>query len=456
MPRLHRPPHRTQRGVGALVVVMVLFFIMSMVAAYASRNMIFEQRTSANNARSTQAFEAAEAGLEWAIAMLNGGRVDDVCADTNNIATDSFRNRHLEPAPLRPEGYFRARQWDNAGVDEALQPSCVLGKDEGGQPRWSCSCPSGAAPVLAEPAGAGPKPTFRIRLETVDQPGVVRVWSQGCSNFGNQCFAGATERSDAVAEVNALVGLAPSLTQTPAAAMTVRGDLDAPDIRVSNAQGAVINAGGTVTPANFMGPAGSPALVVDVDDSLPGPYYTGPAHAGGLTRGEWMFLAAFGMPPAVYRTQPAVVRMTCADACAQKLIDAAARFPGRVIWIDGDLIIDDDAPPVTIGSVAAPAVVIASGDMTFGNGSNVTINGVVYSRGARWVATGSTALVNGAFVAEGRSAVDPTDDGRFTVAGAPAIVFDATVLNYLKKAQVRDALDFGSIVRVPGSWRDFR
>ena len=44
---------------------MVLFFIMSLVAAYASRNLIFEQRTSANNYRSTQAFEAAEAGLEW-------------------------------------------------------------------------------------------------------------------------------------------------------------------------------------------------------------------------------------------------------------------------------------------------------------------------------------------------------------------------------------------------------
>ena len=52
---------------------MLLFFIISLVAAYAGRNLIFEQKTSANQYRATQAFEAAEAGLEWALAMLNGG-----------------------------------------------------------------------------------------------------------------------------------------------------------------------------------------------------------------------------------------------------------------------------------------------------------------------------------------------------------------------------------------------
>lgn len=167
-----------------------------------------------------------------------------------------------------------------------------------------------------------------------------------------------------------------------------------------------------------------------------------------------MFLAAFGMPPAAFRVQPAVVRMTCVDGCAAKLQNAWAQYPRRVIWIDGDLVIEDDAPPFAIGSVAAPVVVVVSGDMTFGSGSNVTINGMVYSRGARWVATGSTALVNGAFVAEGIS--DPSADGSFTITGSPTIVFDADTVDILKKAQERHVMDFGSIVRVPGSWRDFR
>ena len=65
---------RHQVGAAALIVVMVLFFIASMVAAYASRNMIFEQRTGTNLFRATQALEAAEAGMDWAITMLNQGR----------------------------------------------------------------------------------------------------------------------------------------------------------------------------------------------------------------------------------------------------------------------------------------------------------------------------------------------------------------------------------------------
>ncbi|MFY7949505.1 MAG: pilus assembly PilX family protein, partial [Gemmatimonas sp.] len=62
---------RRQQGAATLVVVMVLFFIISMVAAYTSRNMIFEQRTGANLYRASQSFEAAEAGMNWALMMLN-------------------------------------------------------------------------------------------------------------------------------------------------------------------------------------------------------------------------------------------------------------------------------------------------------------------------------------------------------------------------------------------------
>jgi Tfp pilus assembly protein PilX len=82
MPRLslRRTPRRVaaaQRGAAALAVVMVLFFVISLVAAYASRNLVFEQRASTNQYRSTLALETAEAGAEWALALLNTGRIDD-------------------------------------------------------------------------------------------------------------------------------------------------------------------------------------------------------------------------------------------------------------------------------------------------------------------------------------------------------------------------------------------
>ena len=68
----HRPMRRGQRGVAALVVTLLLCLTMVLAVAFAQRDIAAEERRSANDYRSAQAFEAAEAGLEWALA-----RVDD-------------------------------------------------------------------------------------------------------------------------------------------------------------------------------------------------------------------------------------------------------------------------------------------------------------------------------------------------------------------------------------------
>ena len=87
----HAPRTRRhhQQGAAALLVVVVLFFILAMVTAYAGRGLIFEQRTSVNNQRAAQAFEAAESGLDLAIGLLGGGRVDQWCVSTNDVARDT-------------------------------------------------------------------------------------------------------------------------------------------------------------------------------------------------------------------------------------------------------------------------------------------------------------------------------------------------------------------------------
>lgn len=456
MYRPRRPWAGSQRGAAALVVVMMLFFIMSLVAAYASRNLIFEQRTSANNYRSTQAFDAAEAGLEWAIAMLNGGRIDAACAGTADVSKDSFRDRYLQALPVgNPDGFIGTRTWSNAGTQTNFLPSCV--RDNG---VWICSCPGNGEPVLAAPAGTGMTPAFRVSFEVVGtQPGVLRVYSQGCSSFGTQCFAGAAGGADANAEVNALLGLAPSLTQTPAAALTVRGNLvvDASPTVVNadaSSHGITVNAGGAVPTSLSLsttpGSANAAASVIFDDPSL-----KDLNALGGLSPGKRMFLAAFGMSPEAYRVQAAVVRIDCSADCAAQLQDAAAQFPGRVLWIDGDLNLAADAT-LAIGSASAPVILVVDGDAAFAAGSSVTLTGMVYVRGSTWDATGSNATVIGAFVAEGLDAEGAADDGEFAIYGSPTIVFDPEVLQHFKQVQARQVLDFGSFGRVPGSWRDFR
>ncbi len=83
------------RGVAALTVVMVLFFVMALVAAYTNRNLVFEQRISANSYRATRALEAADAGVEWTLAMLNGGR-----ATANCVQGAGARRPERFPQPL--------------------------------------------------------------------------------------------------------------------------------------------------------------------------------------------------------------------------------------------------------------------------------------------------------------------------------------------------------------------
>jgi hypothetical protein len=453
---MHRssPAHSMPpRGAAALAVVMVLFFIMSLVAAYASRNLIFEQRTSANNYRSTQAFEAAEAGLEWGLAMLNGGRIDDVCAPSIDPVRNVFRERYLLAAA---DGRIEARTWDDAGTPAPLRPSCVRGNAG-----WSCSCPAAGDPALVAPGGVNATPVFVLRFETVGgQPGLVRVFSQGCSGWGTPCIEGAGNRADANAEVNALVGLAPALTQVPVAAFTVRGDLVAPNAIFSNrfAEGVAINAGGTVSPdpdtnPNIIGPAGTPlgapgSRVVASDPSL-----SGLMGVGGLTKGEMMFLAAFGAPPAAYRLQPAVVRVDCSADCADRLRDAADGHLGRVLWVDGDLVLPANTV-LTLGTPADPVVLVVAGDISIGAGSNVLVNGLVYVRSGSLNATGSNTQFNGVFIAEGEAA--GADEGRFTIVGALRIAFDPAVTDVLQRVQARQSPGFGSFARLPGSWRDFR
>src|SRR5690242_1966024 len=125
-------PTRSQRGAAALVVTMLLLFAMVLVAVFANRQLMFEQRSAANQVRSTLAFEAAEAGLEWAVAQLNTNRrIDATCQPSADPAAASFRSRYL--AIARGTGLITPTTWNQAGTAIALQAACVRAGDG-----WTC------------------------------------------------------------------------------------------------------------------------------------------------------------------------------------------------------------------------------------------------------------------------------------------------------------------------------
>jgi len=416
--RMTRRHHR-QRGAAALLVVIVLFFILAMVTAYAGRNLIFEQRTSVNNQRAAQAFEAAESGLDFAIGLLGGGRVDAQCVSTNDVAQDTFRHRHLTQDA---NGNF-----STPGALANLRPTCML------LPGARCSCPTAGAPALIVPVGLAP--TFQVHFETdIVQPGVVRAVSRGCSSIGRQCYTAAAGDADAVAEVSVLLGLNSALATPPAAALTVGKALDVNGgaLAVVNSdvptRGITIDAGGAIINdgnirlSSVPGSPGSASALAN-DPSL-----------SALTE-DRMFVSQFGMDRDTYRTQPAAVRVTCSGNCATAIGMAVSQNPGRVICVQGPATIESAQ---VWGTAAEPVMLLVQGDLTVS--ANLQLFGVLHLQGAAttWSTTVGTTLVQGAVVAE----------GNLQVQGAPTIVFNPGVLRTINLTQ-------GSMVRIPGSWRDF-
>lgn len=421
---------RRQRGLATLVVVMVLLLVMALVAGYTNRNLFFEQRVSANQYRATQALEAAEAGLEWAQAMLNAGRIDDACqpvVDPASAAT-TFRQRYLDIAV--PGGAVTVR--DTAAGDP-LHPSCVF---DGAA--WQCSCPVDGAPALAAPAGLGPFPAFRLEFVELPAapPGVVELRAVGCTRLdATDVCADAAATGDSRAVARILVALKSALTTPPAAAVTVPGTLgvDAGLLRAVHTDaatgGLTLHAGRPIggLPPDLVSVPGSPAdLSVREDD----------AALEELAVDDLMFANLFSMARQTYRQQPATVVVDCLDDCSASLVRDLVRLnPGRIVWIDGDFDLDiaDE-----IGTDAAPALLMVGGSMTVSDPA-ARVTGFVYALDPGWAHTGGLTL---------RGALAADTSLTFSGGGVSTLIYDGTLLDRLRATH-------GSFVRVPGSWKDF-
>lgn len=183
MKKLHRPG---ERGVVTLAITLALLMAMLITLLAANRHLLLEWRQSSNQAHAATAFEAAEAGLDWATAMLNrGARIGSDCKPSP-LSTRDFRERHL----------------DTSVADFA--PRAVTSACTRGEAGWVCACPGDAAAVAA-----GGDATFAVRFAPGGTPGQLRLTSLG-------------SHRDATAQHAALLALQPALPHPPATALTLR------------------------------------------------------------------------------------------------------------------------------------------------------------------------------------------------------------------------------------------
>lgn len=433
--------HGTQRGAATLVVVMVLFFVMAMVAAYSSRNIVFEQRTSANFYTANAAFEAAEAGLEWAMSMLNGPRTTSACAASTVTTDPSFRQRYLRIDAANGAVTMPV-------VGERLPPA-VCWYDQVNN-RWTCHCPidvTTPGSIASTPTDSF-VPSFRVRFAEIaspdSRPGAVRVEVMGCTrwSFTDDClnFYDSRPATDCRGTVCATVALASALKSPPVAAVTARGSINAgggATLGAYNASsgtaGLTVLAGGTVntTGLQLQGPPGVPSSVTfrQLDPPLADAAFTAPR----------MFASLFGAWPASYLEHPGAVRMACGTPCSSTDLRNAISFnPGRMLIAEGDVAFDGGSivAGTSIGTEAAPVALVVTGNVTFTSATDVV--GLVYVRAANW-ATSGAGTIRGASVAE----------SNITGTGAFTTVFDQPVLERLRWTT-------GSFVKVPGGWKDFQ
>ena len=411
-----------QRGAAALVVTMLLVFAMLIVVAYANRNLVVEARSSANQYRSTQAFEAAEAGLEWALAKLNdAATIGDDCLPSAAPGALSFRDRQLHFDGVR----FAPVNWDDAGTPAPLQAACV--RSGGG---WSCSCPTIGAPVLAAATGAATAPAFRVEFAAGPRPGIVRAIATGCTRSDTLCAATSDAGHEAATRVEVAFGLVPGLRSAPSAALTAHGNVDAGASalglhnRDSVSGGAAVQAGGSVVgnALRLTAPAGS---------ALDGSIVSGDANLASLA-GDRFFARWFGMDKAAWMAQAAATRIACSGDCGSAIADAVAAGT-RLLAVDGDLALEG---PVSFGTPLRPIVVVSTGALRLRGA--VALHGVVVARSIDWRDTAAGALIQGAAISEGDYSGDATAD----------IVHDAAILARLQCGS-------GSFARVNGSWKDF-
>lgn len=441
-------PQRQQRGVAALIVVMVLFFIVSLVAAYTSRNLIFEQRTSTNQYRSTQSLEAAEAGLEWAKAMLNHGRITPgatgpssppSCVTSTSSTDTSFRQRYLNQNTST--GYILARGYTvpPSTTFNKLQPTCVFNGSG-----WNCDCPSSGPAVLSSPSSTEIRPAFRVRFSNVAAPappGLVRVEAIGCTRLDASCldFSALGSANEGRTLLTQLVALTGTAVSPPLAALTAGGAVNFSGAAVMR-NGDVASGGwtiqarggisGAVQSISLPGTPGS-ASRVDNDTTLP-------------ASADRMFTTVFNMFPETFRQAPGTVRLDAsvagctASGCSGSAVQNALLFnPGRVIWVEGNLTVD-----TAVGSTTEPALVVVNGNLDFS--ANATFTGLVYVRAATWAPTYAGGQVVGAVIAEG--AVGDGSGGG--AVGTPTVTYSADALQRVRLLR-------GSFVPVPGGWKDF-
>src|SRR4051812_40268300 len=164
-----------QHGAATLVVVMMLFLVMALLAAYANRNLMFEQRIAGSYARGSLSQEVAEGGIEWALSQLNGPAIDAACKPVST-GGQRFVDKYLLVDPV--DRTFKLPAGPAKVVADCTRNPAIEG--------WTCRCLA-AAGARTQPLATGASeltPSFGVRFTFYpsQRNGTFLIESTGCTD----------------------------------------------------------------------------------------------------------------------------------------------------------------------------------------------------------------------------------------------------------------------------------
>lgn len=430
MPRLNR---NDQRGAASLAVVLLLLFATALGVLHLNRGLLFDQRISANQMRSTQALETAEAGIEWATGMLNSAYDVNTSCEASNSATSTFRRRYVMTS------WNATPPTSDVVPATRVFPGCRLTPDGP-----SCSCPNAPAagqPDVVASLGTDAEPSFTVSFAAVaGDPEAVQVTSRGCVASTSVCSSTTAAGTDGNAVVTTIIKIRPLMRAAPAAPLTcgkscsIGGSYNLVNANVET-NGVLVNAGEGITTGNgtslttLPGVPSQNALVAN-DASLSSLSSNDPTCENSA-----MFNAYFGSTIEKYRGASTTKQISCTSASdCKNQITNAYNDGWRAFYFDSDVHLAGNG---TLGSSADPVTLVTANGLDI-NGT-WDIYGLVFSNSAEIndLGTGSASIHGAQIACAGYS-----NNGNGTTQ------YDADALKNARRYT-------GSMVRVPGSWRDF-
>lgn len=424
---MHAPASLSrQQGAAVLTVAMILLFASSIAVFYLNRSLIVEQKTSANQMRSTMAYEMAEAGIEWATGMLNN---PSKLVSSNNCSTESgtgssFRTRYVQTT-------------SSATISPGTEmPACKVSGST-----LTCSCPAGGGTAsLGTDVLAG----FLVSFSAVaGDTTSVRVTSRGCTPLAGACTSANAASADATATVSVILKLRTTLMQVPDSALTCPGVCDLGGSYFAGnfttvANGTTVNSGGTFNPADLTHLSAAPGMplestVADGDTSL-----QAIATADPTCTNSTLFKKYFGTTVEEYAAASDTWPVSCDTApdCAAAMTEGLNK--GYTSFYFRDTL---KLTGGTWGTTLKPLTIVSGTTVPVEMSGGPVVNGFVFANNPNADAVGSgNSVVNGAWM----------NCQGFRSNGNGTMSYNADVM-----ANIGGGNNRGRLVRLPGSWRDF-